>query len=109
MAPDRVERGRDRGTAALRSIDVDGILPPGSRLRPLLIEGFETFDRHVATPFGIGFGNDFASTASIFGVGGMDERIRGGAIANRRNPVAAACGLSRRDILGYREEEMVDV
>ena len=96
-------------TAALRAIEVDAILPPGSRLRPLLIEGFETFDRDVATPFATDIGNDFASAASIFGAGGMGERIRSSAIDNRRNLVAAAYGLSRRDVLGYCGDEIVEV
>jgi hypothetical protein len=75
----------------------------------LLIEGFETFDRDVAPPFATDIGNHFASAASIFGAGGMGERIRLRVIENRRNLIAAAYGLSRRDVLGYCGDEIVEV
>ncbi len=104
-----IERRRAERVAALRAIDVDAILPLGSQLRPLLIEGFEAFDRQVAIPFATKIGDDFAGAALFFGAAGMSKRLRRAIVENRRNLVAAAYGFSRRDILGYCDDEVVQV
>lgn len=50
-------------------------------------------------------GSRIVSTCAV----GTSEAIRRGAVDNRRNLVAAAYGLSRRDIIGYCGDEVVQV
>lgn len=103
------ERHREYERQELRKIDVDSLLPPGSQLRPLLYDGFEAFDRKVAIPLAAKIGGDAAALTTAFTSGGSGAGISRGIMNNRKNLVAAAYGLSRRNAIGFCGDQAVSV
>ncbi|WP_371061138.1 hypothetical protein [Rhodosalinus sp. 5P4] len=93
----------------LSSYNVDGLLPEGSHLRPILFGRFTIFDRRTARPFAEALGASARDSAAFYGMEGLGMGLESGAIENRRNLIVAAYALTRKEELGFCGDPSVDV
>ena len=93
----------------LERYNIDGLLPEGSKLRPILFGRFATFDRQTALPLAKEVADGFRGAVALFGGEYMASTLDSRARDNRRNLVLAAYGLTRKEVLGYCGDRKVQV